>query len=152
MTSNVGSRFIQERAGKGSWDAAEQEVREALRAAFRPEFLNRVDDVIVFQPLGAQEVRQIVELQVRRVERILAEKKIRLALTPAAKDFLAEVGYDPAYGARPLKRAIQEHVQNALARRMLEGDLAEGDTVVVDRDPARGGLVFSKGVAPVGAS
>ncbi|MGH7545851.1 MAG: ATP-dependent chaperone ClpB, partial [Gemmatimonadota bacterium] len=149
LTSNVGSQFILERQGSASWDAIEAEVMRALRSTFRPEFLNRVDDVIVFKPLGAAELRQIVELQVRRVERLLAERKVRLVLTEAAKDTLAEVGHDPAYGARPLKRAIQEHVQNPLALRMLEGELAEGDTVVVDRDAARGTLTFSKEEAPV---
>jgi ATP-dependent Clp protease ATP-binding subunit ClpB len=149
LTSNVGSQFILERQGSESWDAIEAEVMRALRATFRPEFLNRVDDVIVFKPLGDAELRQIVELQVRRVERLLADRKVRLVLTEAAKDYLAEVGHDPAYGARPLKRAIQEHVQNPLALRMLQGELAEGDTVVVDRDAARATLTFSKEEAPV---
>jgi ATP-dependent Clp protease ATP-binding subunit ClpB len=143
MTSNVGSQLILERQGKVAWEAVEAEVMNALRATFRPEFLNRVDDVIVFQPLGGEELAAIVELQLRRVERLLAERKVRLVVTPAAKSFLAEVGHDPAYGARPLKRAIQAHVQNPLALRILEGDVAEGDSIVVDRDPS-GALTFTK--------
>ena len=97
---------------------------------FRPEFLNRVDDVIVFKPLGRGELKTIVDLQLRRLEQLLADRKMSLRITGAAK----EGGYDPAYGARPLKRAIQRLVQNPLAVRILEGEFDEGDTVVVDRD------------------
>jgi ATP-dependent Clp protease ATP-binding subunit ClpB len=152
MTSNIGSHFILERQGTLPWEAIEREVLNALRASFRPEFLNRVDDILVFKPLGREELRHIVDLQLRRVAAVLAERKIRLAVTPAAKDYLGDVGYDPAYGARPLRRAIQEHIQNPLALRLLQGEFREGDTVVVDRDPATGSLTFAKAEAGAVAS
>jgi ATP-dependent Clp protease ATP-binding subunit ClpB len=113
-----------------------------LRERFRPEFLNRIDEIVVFQPLAREQLAEIVELQLRRLEARLADRGIQIELTDAAKEFLAEAGWDPTYGARPLKRALQRMVENPLAMRLLEGDIAEGDTVVVDaRD---GELVFEK--------
>ncbi|HEU0299448.1 MAG TPA: ATP-dependent chaperone ClpB [Longimicrobium sp.] len=151
MTSNIGSPLILERAGElqdpATADAVENAVLAQLRAHFRPEFLNRVDDVIVFKPLDRAELKVIVDLQLRRLERLLADRKLSLVVTDAAKELIAEEGYDPAYGARPLKRAIQRLVQNPLALHVLEGEFEEGDTVVVDRDPAGGGLVFRSGGA-----
>ena len=132
--------------------AAEVEtaVLGELRRHFRPEFLNRVDDIIVFKPLGTEQLTVIVELQLRRLERMLADRKIALQVTDAAKQLIAEEGHDPAYGARPLKRAIQRLVQNPLAMRVLEGEFGDGDTVVVDREPGSHQLVFRSGAeAPV---
>jgi ATP-dependent Clp protease ATP-binding subunit ClpB len=125
---------------------------EQLREHFRPEFLNRIDEIVVFESLTREQLGEIVELQLGRLRERLAERGIELELTPAAKEFLAEQGWDPAYGARPLKRAIQRHVENPLALRLLEGDIGEGDTILVDaRD---GELVFEKAelVSPVAAA
>ncbi|HEX8670244.1 MAG TPA: hypothetical protein VF710_00065, partial [Longimicrobium sp.] len=111
---------------------------------------NRVDEIIVFKPLGTEQLTVIVDLQLRRLERMLADRKITLQVTDAAKQLIAEEGHDPAYGARPLKRAIQRLVQNPLAMRVLEGDFGDGDTVVVDREPGSHQLVFRSGAeAPV---
>jgi len=146
MTSNIGSPLILERSARmhepGVRDEVELEVLGEMRRHFRPEFLNRVDDVVVFAPLGRGELKTIVDLQVRRLESLLSERKITLRITDAAKELIAEEGYDPAYGARPLKRAIQRLVQNPLAIRVLEGEFDDGDTVVVDRDPSGTHLEF----------
>ena len=107
---------------------------DALRDVFRPEFLNRIDEVIEFQPLSKEQIAEIVELQLGRLRERLAERRIELELTDAAKEALAEAGWDPAYGARPLKRAIQRLVENPLALRLLEGDFADGDTIRVDAE------------------
>ncbi|HEX8431904.1 MAG TPA: AAA family ATPase, partial [Longimicrobium sp.] len=151
MTSNIGSPLILERSGElqDPMRAAEVEavVLAELRHHFRPEFLNRVDDIIVFKPLGTAELKTIVELQLRRLERMLADRKITLRLTDAARALIAEEGHDPAYGARPLKRAIQRLVQNPLAMRVLEGEFGDGDTILVDRDPNGAQLVFTNGAA-----
>ncbi|MFW5947533.1 MAG: AAA family ATPase, partial [Gemmatimonadota bacterium] len=131
MTSNLGSHYILEHSGE-DFDAVEEHVRAELRRSFRPEFLNRVDDIIIYRPLGQAELAQIVELQLRRVEELLADRRIELELTEAAKALVARVGYDPAFGARPLKRAVQRLVQNPLAMRMLEDEIPEGARVVAD--------------------
>ena len=122
-----------------------------MRRHFRPEFLNRVDETIVFAPLGRAELKTIVDLQLRRLESLLAERKITLRLTDAAKELIAEEGYDPAYGARPLKRSIQRLVQNPLAIRVLEGEFDDGDTIVVDREPGADKLAFRPAGAPAPA-
>jgi ATP-dependent Clp protease ATP-binding subunit ClpB len=154
MTSNLGSPLILERAADLQDPAlaprVEEQVLAELRRHFRPEFLNRVDEMIVFRPLGRDHLKVIVELQLRRLETLLADRKLRLVVTEAARALIAEEGYDPAYGARPLKRAIQRLVQNPLAIRVLEAEFGEGDTVVVDRDPAAARIVFRKG-DPAGA-
>jgi ATP-dependent Clp protease ATP-binding subunit ClpB len=144
MTSNLGGQAILERAGTTVWEEVEVLVNAELRRHFRPEFLNRVDDIIVFRPLGADQLERIVELQLRRVEQLLAERKITLRVTDAAKRAIAEEGYDPAFGARPLKRAIQRMVQNPLAMLLLEGRFNDGDTIVVDREEGSPGLRFEK--------
>jgi ATP-dependent Clp protease ATP-binding subunit ClpB len=113
-----------------------------MRDVFRPEFLNRIDEIVEFQPLSKDQIGEIVELQLRRVEARLAERGLRLELTDAAKETLAEAGWDPTYGARPLKRAIQRLLENPLALRLLEGEFAEGDTVRVDAKDDE--LVFEK--------
>jgi ATP-dependent Clp protease ATP-binding subunit ClpB len=122
---------------------------EQMRERFRPEFLNRIDEIVVFEPLSREQIGEIVDLQLERLRERLAERGITIELTPAAKEALAEAGWDPAYGARPLKRAIQRLVENPLALRLLEGDFADGDTIVVDADA--GELVFRKVEAALAA-
>jgi ATP-dependent Clp protease ATP-binding subunit ClpB len=142
MTSNLGSAYIQELEDE---EAIRAKVTETLKGAFRPEFLNRIDEVLIFHRLGLSHIKQIVEIQLGQVRGRLAERKIALTVTDRAKEFLAREGYDPLLGARPLKRALQRLVQNPLARRILEGEFVEGDTVEVD---LRGGdLTFSKAAA-----
>jgi ATP-dependent Clp protease ATP-binding subunit ClpB len=118
---------------------------EAMRETFRPEFLNRIDEIVEFQPLTRDQIGEIVELQLARLRERLAERGLSLELTDAAKEHLAEAGWDPTYGARPLKRAIQRIVENPLALRLLEGEFEEGDTVRVD--VADDELVFEKATA-----
>jgi ATP-dependent Clp protease ATP-binding subunit ClpB len=143
MTSNIGSSMIQDLTQNG---AAEEEVREAvleeLRGELRPEFLNRIDEVIVFRPLSRNQIGQIVEIQLARLRKLLADRKLSLELSEAARARLAEEGYDPVYGARPLKRAIQQRIQNPLALELLQGQFREGDTVRVD--VGEGGFTFGK--------
>jgi len=142
MTSNVGSQYLNERG------LSDEEIRErvmaALRAHFRPEFLNRIDEIVVFHSLTREHLEQIVEIQLRRLRELLAERKLKLELTEAARRFLAEAGYDPVYGARPLRRAIQRHLQDPLAMAVLRGDFKEGDTIVADLEGDR--LTFRKRV------
>jgi ATP-dependent Clp protease ATP-binding subunit ClpB len=144
MTSNLGSTIILERSGSASWEAVEDIVLAELRRHFRPEFLNRIDEVIVFRPLERDDLRHIVELQLGRVRQLLVDRRIQLEVTPAAADLIAQEGYDPAFGARPLKRAIQRLVQNPLAVRVLEGEFDDGDSIRVDRAPGASDLSFSK--------
>jgi len=133
MTSNIGSDHILDVAGDDSqYEEMRKRVLQALRKQFRPEFLNRVDDLILFHALDKAELRQIVGIQIRRLERLLAEQKISLELTDAAIDHLVEAGYDPVYGARPLKRAIQRQLENAIATKILENTFVEGDRIVID--------------------
>jgi ATP-dependent Clp protease ATP-binding subunit ClpB len=141
MTSNVGSTFILEHA-RGDWALVETQVMVALRQQFKPEFLNRVDDIIIFHPLGTDQIEKIVDLQLVRLDRLLADRKMSLDVTPEAKRLLAEEGYDPAFGARPLKRSIQRLIQNPLALAVLEGKFSDGDVIVV-RPDGKGGLEFS---------
>jgi ATP-dependent Clp protease ATP-binding subunit ClpB len=123
---------------------------DALRDVFRPEFLNRIDEIVEFEPLSREQIAEIVELQLRRLRDRLAERRIDLELTDAAKETLAEAGWDPAYGARPLKRAIQRLVENPLALRLLEGDFADGDTIRVDSED--GEIRFEKAGATAAAA
>jgi ATP-dependent Clp protease ATP-binding subunit ClpB len=133
MTSNIGSEHILDVAGDDrKYDQMQTKVLEALRSHFRPEFLNRVDDIILFHTLKRSELRQIVAIQIKRVMNLLADQKISLELSATALDFLAEAGYDPVYGARPLKRAIQKQIENPLATKLLENTFTEGDTILVD--------------------
>ena len=148
MTSNLGSQEILDRAKGVDWAIVEQEVMAILRRHFRPEFLNRIDDIVVFRPLGREELERIVDIQLGRVQRLLAGRKITLEVTPAARELIAEEGYDPAFGARPLKRAIQRLVQDPLALQILEGRFGDGDTVIVDREPGASTLVFRRAEAP----
>jgi ATP-dependent Clp protease ATP-binding subunit ClpB len=141
MTSNVGSMFILEHASS-DWALVETQVMTTLQQQFKPEFLNRVDDIIIFRPLGMEQIERIVDLQLKRLDALLAGRKISLVLTPEAKRVLAEDGYDPSFGARPLKRSIQRLIQNPLAMAVLEGKFVDGDAIVVKPD-GRGGLEFS---------
>ena len=152
MTSNIGSQYLIE-AGTGQvqWEQAETKVMELLRQAFKPEFLNRVDDIIIFRPLTHEDIAQIVDIQVKRVEKLLADRKLTIDVTPAAKQLLVAEGYDPVYGARPLKRAIQRLLQNPLAVSVLEGQYAEGDRVRVDRSKDGNSLSFERAREPVRA-
>jgi ATP-dependent Clp protease ATP-binding subunit ClpB len=146
MTSNIGSTYILEHTGDDR-AVVEAQVTNALRQHFRPEFLNRVDDIIIFRPLGKAEIEHIIDLQLKKLERLLADRKLSLELTPEAREVLATEGYDPAFGARPLKRAIQRLLQNPLALAVLEGRFSEGDHIIVDRDP-KGELTFKKAKEP----
>jgi len=149
MTSNLGGQLIQEMAGR-DFEEIRDAVMAVLRDHFKPEFLNRVDEVIVFRALTKEQLASIVDIQLRRLEKRLTERKIALVVTDGARELLAERGWDPVYGARPLKRAIQRLVQDPLAMQMLEGRFVEGDTIEVD---ARGGeLVFSRAKVEVGAA
>ena len=133
MTSNIGSQLIQAAMEAGGLtDEVKEQVLDALRASFRPEFLNRVDEIVVFEGLRREHIRSIVDIQLHRLRKLLAEKRMDLELTDAAMTLLAERGYDPVYGARPLKRAIQRFVQDPLALRILKGEFVPGDTVTAD--------------------
>jgi ATP-dependent Clp protease ATP-binding subunit ClpB len=133
MTSNIGSQYILEYAGDDSrYSEMQSRVLETLRTQFRPEFLNRVDELIIFHSLRKDQLRNIVKLQVKRLEKRLQERKISLKLADVALDLLAEVGYDPVYGARPLKRTIQRELETTLAKGILRGDFNDGDTIFVD--------------------
>jgi ATP-dependent Clp protease ATP-binding subunit ClpB len=155
MTSNVGSQFISgftERGDAGdskAYDQMKSQITEALRIQFRPEFLNRIDEVIVFHALNDADLAAIVELLLADLQRRLAEQEITLELTPAAKSLIVREGTDPAYGARPLKRTIQRLVENPLARALLQGEFRPGTTVVADADAIGGVLVFRSGSSTV---
>ncbi|MFM7159751.1 MAG: AAA family ATPase, partial [Planctomycetaceae bacterium] len=136
MTSNIGSQAIMDLTGAGATAQIHERVTAALRQHFLPEFLNRIDETIVFHPLGRAELHQIVDLQVARLRRQLQDNKYDLELSTEARDLLTEEGYDPAYGARPLKRTIQQRLQNPLANEILAGNIPEGSTIVV---AAKGG-------------
>jgi ATP-dependent Clp protease ATP-binding subunit ClpB len=142
MTSNVGSQWIQDLGAK-DYEEMRRRVLDALRSHFKPEFLNRVDEVIIFHALTLENIKQIVEIQLRNLRKRLAERKISLSLTDGAKEFLAKEGFDPVYGARPLKRAIQRFIQDPLALKLLQGEFSEGDTVEADVS-LKNEIVFSK--------
>ncbi|MDY7006174.1 MAG: AAA family ATPase, partial [Cyanobacteriota bacterium] len=135
MTSNIGSQFILD--VNDDYEQIQSRVMEALRAAFRPEFLNRIDETIIFKGLQKEQLREIVQLQIVRLEKRLAERKMSLKLADAAVDFLAEVGYDPVYGARPLKRAIQRELETQIAKGILRSEFNDGDTIFVDVENER---------------
>jgi ATP-dependent Clp protease ATP-binding subunit ClpB len=145
MTSNLGSQVLQGAAlaTEAAFDRAREEVMEILRQSFRPEFLNRVDDIVIFRPLGHEQLSHIVDLRLKEMQRMLTERHITLKLTEAALQLLLVSGYDPVYGARPLKRAIQKLIQDPLAIKILNGEVLHGDTVRVDADKASGTLGFS---------
>ena len=144
MTSNIGSAYLQADTMRTAdeFAAASKLVVNALHGHFKPEFLNRVDDVIVFRPLGREQLVKIIELRLEDVRRLLAERKISLELTEAAKDVLFTEGFDPNFGARPLKRAIQKLVQDPLALKILDGEILHGDHVIVDADKRTGKIII----------
>ena len=138
MTSNIGSQYILDIAGDDSrYEEMRGRVMEAMRTNFRPEFLNRIDEIIIFHGLRKDQLREIVKLQVARLAKRLEEQKMSLKLSEAALDFLAEIGYDPVYGARPLKRAIQRYLETAIAKSILRGEFKQGDTIFVDVEDER---------------
>jgi ATP-dependent Clp protease ATP-binding subunit ClpB len=142
MTSNVGSSAIYELAGNDP-EAARKEAMEALRSAFRPEFINRIDEIVIFNPLGKEQLGKIVGMLLKSVEKLLAERQITLELTPAAEELILREGYDPAYGARPLRRTIQRMIQDSLALQILEGKILPGQRIRVDRDPSGEKMQFT---------
>jgi ATP-dependent Clp protease ATP-binding subunit ClpB len=142
MTSNIGSQAIS--TSSGDMDKAMPQLMEALRSTFRPEFLNRIDDVIVFHRLTQGLIRGIVELQLKQLENILAQKELSLTVSPAAVEQIAREGYDPVYGARPLKRLIQKKIQDRLAMLLLNGEVSPGDAIHLGLDKQSGELVFGK--------
>jgi ATP-dependent Clp protease ATP-binding subunit ClpB len=153
MTSNVGSTAIFE-LGTREPEKARKEAMEALRASFRPEFINRIDEIVIFNPLGKVQLERIVGLLLRNVEGLLAERQITLELTAAARELLVKEGYDPAYGARPLRRTIQRMIQDPLALEILEGKILPGEHILVDRDGQKDAMRFEKrkGTKPTAAS
>jgi ATP-dependent Clp protease ATP-binding subunit ClpB len=140
MTSNIGSHVIAEIQNE---ERMREEVMEIVRKHFRPEFLNRVDDIVIFHSLTEKDIAKIVDIQLGILQKILDQKHLKLNVSQGARDFLGRAGYDPVYGARPLKRAIQQYLQNSLAMELLEGKIHEGQTVNVDYDPKAEKLVFS---------
>ena len=143
MTSNIGSQYILDIAGDDSkYDEMSSKVTDALRNNFRPEFLNRIDEIIIFHALQQSQLRDIVKIQIKRLERRLEDRKMTLKLSDAALDFLADVGYDPTYGARPLKRAIQREVETQIAKAILRSEFSDGDTIFVDVENER--LAFKR--------
>jgi ATP-dependent Clp protease ATP-binding subunit ClpB len=143
MTSNLGSQVIQEFAGEGNYQRMKNAVMETVQQNFRPEFINRIDDIVVFHPLGSAQIRKIVDIQLGYLRKRLFERDMELALDDKAATLLGEAGFDPVYGARPLKRAIQQQVENPLAQRILRGDFGPGDRIRVTVEA--GGLDFRKG-------
>jgi ATP-dependent Clp protease ATP-binding subunit ClpB len=144
MTSNLGSSYLQAENLRtpADFEKASEQVMNALHGHFRPEFLNRVDDIIVFRPLGKQQLVKIIDLRLEDVRRLLADRKISIELTDAAKELLFTQGYDANFGARPLKRAIQKLVQDPLALKILDGEVLHGDHIVVAADKQAGKLKF----------
>jgi ATP-dependent Clp protease ATP-binding subunit ClpB len=143
MTSNVGSQFILDIAGDDSkYEEMRDRVMESMRSSFRPEFLNRIDEIVIFHALRREELRRIVKLQVQRLEQRLGDRRMTLKIADAALDFIAEVGYDPVYGARPLKRIIQRQLETQIAKGILRGDYTDGDTIFVDIENER--LAFKR--------
>ncbi|MBR8830241.1 MAG: Chaperone protein ClpB 1 [Chroococcopsis gigantea SAG 12.99] len=148
MTSNIGSdHILNVSAEDGDYEEMQKLVLKALRGHFRPEFLNRIDDLIIFHTLKREELRYIVRLQLQRIQKLLSQQKIALELTDSAQDYIVNSGYDPTYGARPLKRAIQRELENPLATKLLEQTFVEGDTVLIDSSPQ--GLTFNKKIPEV---
>ena len=141
MTSNLGSEFLVNQPEDEDTDAVKDQVMAVVRASFRPEFLNRVDEIILFHRLKRAEMGKIVDIQMARLGKLLEERKIAVTLEPSARDWLAEKGWDPAYGARPLKRVIQKSVQDPLAELILSGRVKDGEKVVISA--GKQGLTFN---------
>ena len=141
MTSNIGSQWIMD-LGEKDYEEMRRRVMDAVKAHFKPEFLNRIDELIIFHSLGLAQIKAIVEIQVKKLEERLSEKRIQLKMTEKAKELLAKEGFDPAYGARPLKRVIQKEIQDKLAMKLLEGKFKEGNVITADLDDRKAELVF----------
>ena len=143
MTSNIGSQYILDIAGDDSrYEEMRGRVMDTMRTNFRPEFLNRVDDIIIFHSLLKEQLREIIKLQIERLKERLEDRKLALKLSEEALYFLAEMGYDPVYGARPLKRAVQRYLETAIAKSILRGDFQPGDLIFVDVEDER--LIFKR--------
>jgi ATP-dependent Clp protease ATP-binding subunit ClpB len=140
MTSNLGAEFLVALGEDEDVDKVRDQVMSLVRANFRPEFLNRVDEIIIFHRLKRDQMGAIVDIQVGRLQKLLDERKVVIELSPEARNFLAEKGYDPAYGARPLKRVIQKEVQDPLAGRLLSGEIKDGERIKIGL--AKGELTF----------
>jgi ATP-dependent Clp protease ATP-binding subunit ClpB len=134
MTSNLASQLILTFKGQ-NYEKMKEQCLDVLRQSFRPEFLNRVDEIVVFHPLTREQLRQIVDIQLERLRKRLSERKIELELTDKARDYFAQQGYDPVYGARPLRRTIQRELETTLGRKLLLGEVRDGSRVVVDHGP-----------------
>jgi len=145
MTSNLGSNVIQEYAGEKNYSRMKSALMEIVQQHFRPEFINRIDDIVVFHPLGPQQIRAIVDIQLGLLRRRLVERNMDLVLDDSARDLLGEAGFDPVYGARPLKRAIQQQIENPLAQKLLQGAMGPGDRIRVGVEDGK--LVFTKAAA-----
>ncbi|MCK4705932.1 MAG: AAA family ATPase, partial [Gammaproteobacteria bacterium] len=142
MTSNLGSHQIQELSGSGHYDEMKKAVMDIVGQHFRPEFINRVDETVVFHPLGREQIRTIAKIQIEHLRQRLYDQDIAIEISEAALDKIGETGFDPVYGARPLKRAMQQYLENPLAQQLLVGDYVAGDTIEVD--VKEGELKFSK--------
>src|SRR5213075_1794344 len=145
MTSNLGADFLVNQPEGQDTDAVRDQVMAVVRSAFRPEFLNRVDEIILFHRLKREQMTRIVDIQLKRLAKLLEDRKITLSLDPAAREWLAEKGYDPAYGARPLKRVVQKAVQDPLAELILSGKVKDGEHVAISAD--KKGVTFNGEVA-----
>jgi ATP-dependent Clp protease ATP-binding subunit ClpB len=141
MTSNIGSQWIVD-LGEKDYEEMRRRVMDAVRAHFKPEFINRVDELVIFHGLGVEQIKAIVGIQIKKLQQRLLERRIQLDLSDKAKEWIAKEGFDPAYGARPLKRVIQKEIQDKLALKLLEGRFKEGDTIHVDLDGKKGELIF----------
>jgi ATP-dependent Clp protease ATP-binding subunit ClpC len=150
MTSNLGTEYVRrsgslgflQHTGDDETRAAEEKIEKALKDAFRPEFLNRIDEIITFSSLSREQMLKIVDLQMQEVQERLGEQDLAVELSPEARDWLAEVGYDPDFGARPLRRALQKHVESPLSLSLLGGKFSVGEKILVDLDKEKDKLVF----------
>jgi len=142
MTSNLGAEYLVSLGEDQDVDVVRDEVMSVVRASFRPEFLNRIDDVIIFKQLGLNELKQIIKIQLEGLRRMLEDRGIHLRITESSEELLAREGFDPVYGARPLKRAIQSLIQNPLAMKLLSGEFKSGETVEVRGNLDRGEMIF----------
>ena len=147
MTSNLGSDLIQEISRTGDYFEMKEAVMGVVSKHFRPEFINRIDEIVVFHPLDKEQIKTIAQIQINRLRSRLADREYAISISDEALDYLAATGYDPVYGARPLKRAIQQHIENPLAHEMLSGKFVPGDTIQIDLKNDR--IAFSKAAATV---
>jgi ATP-dependent Clp protease ATP-binding subunit ClpC len=153
MTSNLGTEFVKKSGSLGFLPRGEnseerdahEKIEKALKSTFRPEFINRIDEIITFSPLSLEEMLQIVDLQMKEIQERLSEHGLNVTLSETARDWLAKEGYDPNFGARPLRRALQKHVESPLSVSLLSGQFGEGDQIIVDLDAEKNSLVFRKG-------